>query len=1409
MALRFNDRDGLIFILDERAADFTTYDMYRELSQSVLEAYFTAFPSNKAIYYLTFHDGSFKHVADGLHYKEFTRNVWYHRALPEQRIINLMCPSRKASSNVFHNVFLLVSDPEAVRPFVSNLFDCNLYCIDDPFFVLYEVHITDQRTRRTHFSSADCVYGAKIYVNNIQHLKARFRFNSFLKSLNHKVKMYVKHIQYLKARFRGFNSFLKNLNHGPCDGYEQVLLINNSLSLVLIFCPPFFPDSIEAIVKDQSSGDIIMEILHFCSISPAAPLIIRNQRELFAILNALISRLNYLADIYYFVHQILLGLFQTETGVGHKYTWAEEKDLLLSHWAPGEPRDIATKKCVVWKFAHAPGGVIDKKWHSLECDTTRRLPVLCLFDALEPRRARILKYTSNYEMKTNNNHGYNGQLLTDYTKKRTVFVSISATVASLYLYDHRHKPLKIFGLVANETLVLASWSDYDHLLVQLHPLFHRCGDDQNNGPHHLLGVPLSLVCDGKMDCQSGSDESSCGFIGGKVCNRDLFQCKSGQCVPLEARCDLLVDCQDRSDEVGCERECQHKECKSGQCLPRSWFHDGMMDCKDGSDEDGEPPVSDICVFICNRTKCVTKEMLNDSVVDCTGPEGPLDETLGALEPFTCTPQDSNSTYLEKWAPKCVLARDLFGQIIGCRDFQHLSNCESFTCPTGYVKCPNSFCIPLVNVKDGKEECEKGEDEETNPLPDLENYFQCNPWIPQAVPLSAVCDGKRDCPHGEDELDCGHHCPTGFLCLAGAVSAVRYDKKKPLRNLSFINPDTRYLNLSGVVGIHDFFHTYPKHHMWYLRSLVLSRCQIQSLTRSSRTVERSTREHSSSCTSDTHSNDFRMVKTVDLSHNNLTILPRRSYLNLMFNLEELSLANNVHLSVVSRESFTNMKRLKMIDLSFTGLTRLKPDVWDELASLEKLSLKGTGLVSIKFTLPATIEYFDVELTNIVDVGGNVFGTVRDMRELRSSTYKLCCPEVLGHNIPTHICSFTGRTLSSCQELIKEPVLRIVVWLVGLSTIVGNAVTLVYRLVWEREVLKKPYGLFVTNLGVSDFLMGVYLATIAIADAKFYGKYVIFDYTWRYSQTCHAAGVLVTMSSLTSILFISLITVERYLAVRYPYGEFRLSDFTVKAAVLGAWMFGLTAAVIPLMPFARHWKVYSSNGMCVALPLSIERRPGQWYGATLFVGVDFILFIFIGVGQGIIYKTVKEKGKRTRKHSNPLSQLRQNQRIQEFTIAKQLSLVVMTDFLCWFPIITMGLMALSGVDMGDAAYRWSALLVLPINSALNPMLYTVPEIRKRWEDYKESRREAKMLVVAARRRRRFRLRSVAKKASRRQLVRKICRAMIKIRQHILTKPEQIKEPKLIVSIQSLHSKVIELKGAICSKQTSGRNAHIPAK
>ena len=1059
----------------------------------------------------------------------------------------------------------------------------------------------------------------------------------------------------------------------------------------------------------------------------------------------------------------MFGLRQSKQYIGHQFYWVEGIELLYSHWAQNEPRDRASKKCVRWRFEQIDGHIYDKKWHSVGCG---------------PETGHLL-FCGEIRKNSNFRFGHGHHLIPVYEIPYDLFQNKIKNEAEIAWMLAIFTSGDLQGLISGEEVTFTSSHDFHELLEQLRPLFHSCGEKEDK----YRGVPLAQVCDGKRDCPSGSDEASCVEFSSNVCDPDMFTCRSGQCVPMEARCDLLKDCQDGSDEEECELECPHKMCISGRCIPKSWFHDGQIDCEDGDDENftSMPKESNSCLFICNRSKCVTKEMLNDGVIDCTGPEGPLDETLGSLESIQCT----KSNPVNNWAPKCVLVHDLYGQVIGCKDLEHLQDCWSHPCPIGYYRGLASFCFPVSYIGDRRYIYRRYDDELFLTYYDVENLFKCNLRTDKTVSISGVCDGRRDCAEGEDELGCGHSCPAGFICLAGAISAVRYNKSVPLRNLTFLHPNTRYLDLSGVNGIKDFFGIYPKNHLRYLRSFNLSGCEISSIRRSlSGRKQYDAKDRNPTCEGSAQFKDFGQMKTFDLSYNKLIELPGCSYLNLMSGLENLNLSFNAQLFWVTQASFAGLKMLESLDMSFTGISSLPDDVFEDLSSLKSLSLKGSALVFIKFRLPETIEYFNVELTNIADVGRNVFSEAEQVKAVRSSTYKLCCPQVLGPKIPTHLCHYITQAITSCTALVKETSLIFLVWLIGLATCVGNSGTLAYRLIWERDLLRKPYGLFVTNLGASDLLMGVYLMIIAVAERLFYGEYILHDFTWRNGPVCQAAGVLVTMASLTSLLFISLITVERYLAVKYPFGEVRLSARTVNAAVTGVWLFGFSAALLPLLPLTRHWEIFSSNGMCVALPLSSERRPGQWYGATLFVGVDLIFFVFIGVGQTAIYTAVKDQGKRTRKHMNQNTQFLENQKRQEFAVARRLSLIVITDFLCWFPIITMGVMALSGFDLGDEAYRWCALLVLPINSALNPLLYTVPEIRKRWEDFQAARRQAKK--EASTRRRRSKTKMAAKPIPRRRLLLRSRRALSKVRRKI-----SARSPQRTVSVWKLKRLYFKVK------------------
>ena len=79
-------------------------------------------------------------------------------------------------------------------------------------------------------------------------------------------------------------------------------------------------------------------------------------------------------------------------------------------------------------------------------------------------------------------------------------------------------------------------------------------------------------------------------------------------------------------------------------------------------------------------------------------------------------------------------------------------------------------------------------------------------------------------------------------------------------------------------------------------------------------------------------------------------------------------------------------------------------------------------------------------------------------------------------------------------------------------------------------------------------------------------------------------------------------------------------------------------------------------------------------------------------------------------------------QNLTIARRLITVVVSDFLCWFPIGLLGLLAFSGTAISGEVNVAMAIFVLPLNSALNPFLYTYNIIAE-----KRRRRKEKELVL----------------------------------------------------------------------------------
>ncbi|XP_076450027.1 relaxin receptor 2-like [Babylonia areolata] len=108
-----------------------------------------------------------------------------------------------------------------------------------------------------------------------------------------------------------------------------------------------------------------------------------------------------------------------------------------------------------------------------------------------------------------------------------------------------------------------------------------------------------------------------------------------------------------------------------------------------------------------------------------------------------------------------------------------------------------------------------------------------------------------------------------------------------------------------------------------------------------------------------------------------------------------------------------------------------------------------------------------------------------------------------------------------------------------SVTGNMFCFLVRQCVLKKSSSTGFGVFVTNLSMADFLMGVYVTIIGAADEWFRGRYLHYDEVWKGSVTCKMAGLLSLLSSEVSALIIWLITMDRFLVLRFPFSSWRFT------------------------------------------------------------------------------------------------------------------------------------------------------------------------------------------------------------------------------------------------------------------------------
>ena len=352
----------------------------------------------------------------------------------------------------------------------------------------------------------------------------------------------------------------------------------------------------------------------------------------------------------------------------------------------------------------------------------------------------------------------------------------------------------------------------------------------------------------------------------------------------------------------------------------------------------------------------------------------------------------------------------------------------------------------------------------------------------------------------------------------------------------------------------------------------------------------------------------------------------------------------------------------------------------------------------------------------------------------------------------------------KRILDNGFLRAGSWFMAVFAVIGNAVVIMseLRMIGKCDKMYKlSNACFIILIAIGDLITGIYLLWLAVVDTFVYSEnYCRVQWTWLTSLDCSILGVLSTTGNLLSLL--SMATLSCLRAFNINLGFKARKEVTKKGKckafllVLLVSLVSITTAICPLIPtfedyfvngmhydprmklFIRFsnkedhfnilqkyygrmrkknlsWKLinsmvygmfshdfqyedlltlkkkqefYGNDAVCLFKYFVRPDDPQKIYTWTL-LGLNLLCFVAIAIFYGFIdFLTIKS--------ANRLN--------NDSTINRKIALIIATDFICWFPFIILCFLHSLHVMDGTKWYSLFSIVILPINSVINPILYS---------------------------------------------------------------------------------------------------------
>ncbi|KAM5332420.1 relaxin receptor 2 [Glossophaga mutica] len=432
--------------------------------------------------------------------------------------------------------------------------------------------------------------------------------------------------------------------------------------------------------------------------------------------------------------------------------------------------------------------------------------------------------------------------------------------------------------------------------------------------------------------------------------------------------------------------------------------------------------------------------------------------------------------------------------------------------------------------------------------------------------------------------------------------------------------------------------------------------------------------------------------MDLEGNGIKYLTNFTFLSCD-SLTVLFLPRN-QIDFVPEKTFSSLKNLGELDLSSNLIKELPAHIFKDLKLLQKLNLSSNPLLYLhknQFESLKQLQSLDLERIEIPNINTHMFQPMRNLSHIYFKNFRYCsyAPHV-------RICMPLTDGISSFEDLLANNILRICVWVIAFITCFGNLFVIGMRSFIKAENM--THAMSIKILCCADCLMGVYLFFVGFFDIKYRGQYQKYALLWMESFQCHLMGVLAMLSTEVSVLLLTYLTLEKFLVIVFPFSNIRPGKRQTSVILIGIWLVGFVIAVIPFSNKDYFGNFYGKNGVCFPLYYDQTEDIGsEGYSLGIFLGVNLLAFLIIVFSYGIMFCSIKKTALQTTKVRHRIG--------REVAVANRFFFIVFSDAICWIPVFVIKILSLFQVEIPDTITSWVVIFFLPVNSALNPILYTL--------------------------------------------------------------------------------------------------------